>query len=54
MIKNLIHVSIAVKSLDEALSVFENLLGLKAAHIEEVPLSLKGEGHDRGEIDKES
>ena len=37
MITNLAHVAIAVNSLDEALSVFENLFGLKAAHIEELP-----------------
>jgi len=37
MIKNLYHVAIAVKDLDEALGVFEGLLGLKAAHVEEVP-----------------
>lgn len=37
MIKRVDHIAIAVKSLDEALSVFENLFGLKAAHIEELP-----------------
>jgi len=37
MIKRVDHVAIAVRDLDEALAVFEGLLGLKAAHIEEVP-----------------
>jgi len=37
MIKNLHHIAIAVKNLDETLSVWENVLGLKASRIEEVP-----------------
>ena len=37
MIKRVDHVAIAVRDLDEALAVFEGLLGFKAAHIEEVP-----------------
>ena len=37
MIKNFNHVAIAVKSLDESLSLFENLFGLKATKIETVP-----------------
>jgi methylmalonyl-CoA/ethylmalonyl-CoA epimerase len=37
MIKKVDHVSIAVKNLDEGLKTFENLLGVKASHIEEVP-----------------
>jgi len=37
MIKNFNHVAIAVKSLDESLKLFENLFGLKATKIEEVP-----------------
>ncbi|MDY6907565.1 MAG: methylmalonyl-CoA epimerase [Chloroflexota bacterium] len=37
MIKDVNHVAIAVKDLDEALGIFEGLLGIKAAHIEEVP-----------------
>jgi len=36
MIKRVDHIAIAVKSLDEALGVFEGLLGVKAAHIETV------------------
>jgi len=34
MIKRVDHIAIAVKSLDEALAVFEGLLGVKAAHTE--------------------
>ena len=37
MITNFNHVAIAVKNLDEALSVFESLFGLKPSKIEEVP-----------------
>ena len=37
MIKNFNHVAIAVNNLDEALSVFESLFGLKPTEIEEVP-----------------
>ena len=37
MIKRVDHIAIAVKSLDEALSVFESLFGLKPSHIETVP-----------------
>ncbi len=37
MIKKVDHISIAVKNLDEGLKTFENLLGIKSSHIEEVP-----------------
>jgi methylmalonyl-CoA/ethylmalonyl-CoA epimerase len=37
MIKKVNHVAIAVKNLDEGLKTFENLLGIKAAHVKEVP-----------------
>jgi methylmalonyl-CoA epimerase len=37
MIKNFNHVAIAVNNLDEVLSLFENLFGLKPSEIEEVP-----------------
>ena len=37
MIKRVDHIAIAVKSLDEALGVFESLLGIKAAHTETLP-----------------
>jgi len=37
MIKNFNHVAIAVKNLDEVLSIFESLFGLKPSKIEEVP-----------------
>ena len=37
MIKKVDHISIAVKSLDEGLKIYENLLGIKSSHIEEVP-----------------
>jgi len=54
MIKGIDHIAIAVNSADEALSVFDNVFGLKADHIEEIPdqgvkaaakfLEKKGEG----------
>lgn len=37
MIKNLHHIAIAVKNLEEALSVWESVFGLKPSRIEEVP-----------------
>jgi len=37
MIKKVDHVAIAVKDLDEAIKTYENLLGIKPSHIEEVP-----------------
>jgi len=37
MIKRVDHIAIAVNSADDALSVFDNLFGLKADHIEELP-----------------
>ena len=37
MIKKLDHVSIVVKDLDEGLKTFENLLGIKSSHVEEIP-----------------
>lgn len=37
MIKKFHHVAMAVKSLDEGLSVLDSLFGLKPSHIEEVP-----------------
>ncbi|UCC60063.1 MAG: methylmalonyl-CoA epimerase [Dehalococcoidia bacterium] len=37
MIKKVDHVSIAVNSLEEGLKTFENLLGIKPSHTEEVP-----------------
>jgi len=37
MIKRVDHIAIAVKSLDEALGVFESLFGLKPSHTETVP-----------------
>ncbi len=37
MIKNVAHVAIAVKSLEEMLSLLDRLFGLKPSHIEEVP-----------------
>lgn len=37
MIKKVNHVAIAVKDIDEGLKTFENLLGLKASHVKEVP-----------------
>jgi methylmalonyl-CoA/ethylmalonyl-CoA epimerase len=37
MIKKVNHVAIAVKDINEGLKTFENLLGLKAAQVKEVP-----------------
>jgi len=37
MIKRIDHVALVVKDLDEALKVYEDVFGLKAAHIETVP-----------------
>jgi len=37
MIKKVDHIAIAVKNLDEGLKTFEALLGIKAAHVKEVP-----------------
>ena len=37
MIKKVDHVAIAVKDLDEGIKTYENLLGIKPSHIEEVP-----------------
>ena len=37
MIKKIDHLGIAVKSLDEAVPYYENALGLKCEHREEVP-----------------
>jgi lactoylglutathione lyase/methylmalonyl-CoA/ethylmalonyl-CoA epimerase len=37
MIKKIDHVAIAVKSIDEALELFTNLLGLKPGRIENIP-----------------
>jgi methylmalonyl-CoA/ethylmalonyl-CoA epimerase len=37
MIKRVDHVSIAVSNLEEGLKTYENLLGIKPSHIEEVP-----------------
>ena len=37
MIKKVDHIAIAVKNLDEGLKAFENLLGVKASHVKEVP-----------------
>lgn len=37
MIKKVDHVAIAVNSLEEGLKTYENLLGIKPSHIEEVP-----------------
>ena len=37
MIKRVDHIAIAVSNLDEALGVFEGLLGFKAAHTETIP-----------------
>lgn len=36
MIKRLDHISIAVSNLDEGLKIYENLLGIKASHVETV------------------
>ena len=37
MIKKVDHISIAVKNLEEGLKIYENLLGIKPSHVEEVP-----------------
>jgi len=37
MIRKVDHVAIAVKNLDEGLKTFENVLGIKASHVKEVP-----------------
>jgi len=37
MIKRIDHVAIAVKNLDEAVSTFENLFGLRSSTIEDIP-----------------
>jgi len=37
MIKRVDHIAIAVNSADDALSVFDNLFGLKADHMEQIP-----------------
>jgi methylmalonyl-CoA epimerase len=37
MIRKVDHVAIAVKNLDEGLKTFENVLGIKAAHVKDVP-----------------
>ena len=37
MIKKLDHVSIVVRNLDEGLKTYENLLGIKPSHVEEIP-----------------
>ena len=37
MIKRVDHIAIAVSNLEEGLKTFENLLGIKPSHIEEVP-----------------
>ena len=37
MIKKLDHVSVVVKDLDEGTRTYENLLGIKHSHVEEVP-----------------
>ena len=37
MIKKVNHIAIAVKNLDEALKLYENLFGIKASKIETVP-----------------
>jgi methylmalonyl-CoA/ethylmalonyl-CoA epimerase len=37
MIKKVHHVAIAVKNIDEALKLYENLFGVKASKIEAVP-----------------
>jgi methylmalonyl-CoA epimerase len=36
MIKNIAHIGIAVKSLDEALGIYRDILGLEVSEIEEV------------------
>ncbi|MEA1958372.1 MAG: methylmalonyl-CoA epimerase [Chloroflexota bacterium] len=37
MLKKIDHIAIAMKSVDEALKVFEDVFGLKCDHIEEIP-----------------
>ena len=37
MIKKLDHVSIVVQDLDEGIKTYENLLGIKHSHVEEIP-----------------
>jgi len=37
MIKKIDHIAIAVNNLDDTLQLYENLFGLKAAHIKDVP-----------------
>ncbi len=37
MIRKVDHVAIAVRNLDEGLKTYENLLGIKHSHIEEIP-----------------
>jgi methylmalonyl-CoA epimerase len=37
MIKKVDHISIVVKNLDEGLKTYEDLLGVKHSHVEEVP-----------------
>lgn len=37
MIKKVNHVSIAVKNLGEGLKTYENLLGIKSSHVENLP-----------------
>ena len=37
MIKKVDHISIAVKNLDEGLKTYEDLLGIKSSHTEEIP-----------------
>ncbi|MCL0069432.1 methylmalonyl-CoA epimerase [Dehalococcoidia bacterium] len=37
MIKRIDHVAIAVKNLDQAVSTFENLFGLRPSRIEDIP-----------------
>jgi methylmalonyl-CoA/ethylmalonyl-CoA epimerase len=37
MIKRVDHISIAVKNLDEGLKTYEDLLGIKSSHTEEIP-----------------
>ncbi len=37
MIKGVDHIAIAVKSIDETLGIFDNVFGLKADHMKEMP-----------------
>ncbi len=37
MIKKVDHIAIAVKNLDEGLKAYEDLLGIKSSHTEEIP-----------------